>query len=102
MKPHVMQRNETDLISDSILLIYFQKFLTLSNQTSCYNSKMRITLHQLVSSVNNLYKQFGPRPAQQNVGHDLDTNCLTLIIFLKNSSKWLILKIKYSANLNNS
>ena len=87
MKQHVIQGNETDLMTSNyfptILRKYFHKFLTLSNQM-CYNSKcIRITLYLLVSSVNNLYKQFGPRPARQNVGHDLDTNCLTLIIFLK-------------------
>ena len=31
-----------------------------------------------MSSADNLYKQFG-----QNVGPDLDPNCLTLIVFLK-------------------
>ena len=67
---------------------YFRQYIAyiLSQMSKVIQSdskSIRITLYLLVSSVNNLYKQFGPRPAQQNVGHDLDTNFLTLIIFLK-------------------
>ena len=37
-----------------------------------------------MSSADNHYKQFGPR---QSVGPDLDPNCLTLIVYPKESSK---------------
>ena len=36
------------------------------------------------SSAGDHCKQFGPRPGRQNIGPDLDPNCLTLlIVFLK-------------------
>ena len=37
-----------------------------------------LTLYLLVSSADNFCKQFGPNQAQQNVGPDLDLDCLTL------------------------
>ena len=44
------------------------------------------TTQCLLSVVCNLCKQFGPRSGRQNVGPDLDPNCLTLIVFLKEFS----------------
>ena len=40
-------------------------------------------LCQLVSSADNIFKQFGPRSGPKKVGPDLDPNCLTLMVFLK-------------------
>ena len=37
----------------------------------------------LVSSADNLCKQFGTKPSQTNVWPDLGPNCLTLMVFLK-------------------
>ena len=37
-----------------------------------------LTLYLLVSSADNLCKQLDPDQARQNVGPDLDPNCLTL------------------------
>ena len=44
------------------------------------NTEMNIlsSLCVLVSSADNLCKQFGPRSGPTNVGPDLDPNCLTL------------------------
>ena len=53
------------------------------NLTSVYNlSKQfepQIRTNRILTSVYNLGKQFEP----QNVGPDLDPNCLTLIVFVK-------------------
>ena len=52
-----------------------------------------LTLCLLVSSADNLCKQFGPRSGRQNVGPDLDQNCLTLWWYSwKNFSEKMILK----------
>ena len=42
-----------------------------------------ITLYLLGSSANNFCKQFRRDSAQQDVGPDLDPNCLTLMVFPK-------------------
>ena len=41
-------------------------------------TKFNFTLCLILSSADNLCKQFGQDQDQQNVGPDLDTNCLTL------------------------
>ena len=52
-----------------------------------------LMLYLLMSSADNLCKQFGPDQAWQNVGPDLDPNCLTLWWYSwKNYFKKLILK----------
>ena len=50
------------------------------------------TLCLLVSSAENLCKQFGSGSGPTNVGPDLDPNCLTLMVFLKEISEKLIAK----------
>ena len=61
-------------------LVQFKANMTLSFQ-------LLLTLYLQVLSADNFCKQFGPRSgpnkAQQNVRSDLDPNCLTLMVFLK-------------------
>ena len=44
-----------------------------------------LTLYRPVSSIDNINfaNSLDPDQARQNVGHDLDPNCLTLMVFLK-------------------
>ena len=58
-----------------------------------------LTLYLLVSSADNFCKQFGPNQARHFVGPDLNPNCLTLIVFLKEFFEKLILK--KSADIKN-
>ena len=60
-----------------------QKYLSRGFQYLCL----------LLSSADNLWKQFGPRPGPTNVGPDLDPNCMTLKLYSwKKFSKRLVLK----------
>ena len=49
-----------------------------AQQTLKKQRELLLTLCQLVLSADNLCKQFGPDQNRQNVGPDLDPNCLRL------------------------
>ena len=53
--------------------------VTVEIDAAIVSCECMLTLYLIVSSADNLCKkQFGPRSCPQNVGHDLDPNCLTL------------------------
>ena len=46
------------------------------------NSNKHLIVYLLVTSADNLSNSWDPDQAQQNVGFDMDPNCLSLMVFL--------------------